>query len=354
MPITFSKLKQVLDLNNERYSELSLDETYKLLVWEDRGRIFGPYSGDDSVGMAWVSEELSSPERYAGFKAKGGWNVGGDRLWVAPEFPFFTKQRSRFNESYTVQDSLDPGHYHFTKADEKQLKMSAELEAELYEHQHRRKTFSAERALSPCKNPLRDAMPEGVKYCGFTQSIELSDTSPLSPMELEIWNLFQVRAGGVFLIPYLGNDLDYVDYYAPSLGEVLNIHEHYASVKVESCAEHKVGFKAFQTFGRVGYLLQEGDGLWSLLIRSYYNNPSDTYIKEPSDRPGENGCSLFIYMNDTRSDGFAELETTGETFCASEKDRSALSLNYWFYRGELSDLKAVLSNLLGIGKSLEV
>lgn len=353
MAATFAQLRQLLGSHGENCRVFPLAGGASLLVWEDRGRIYGPFFGDDSEGMLWVPQELSSPETLSEFLNSGKWNAGGDRLWIAPEFPFFTKERAHFNESYTVQDSLDPGHYRFLPDPSGRLVFSAQLQAELYEHQYRKKSFDIIRAIEVCENPLRLSkdvlsLMDGVDYCGYTHSIDLTDTSPEAPMDLEIWNLCQVRAGGTFLIPYLGEEFEYVDYYAPSMDKVLTVHPGVAAIRVASAAEHKVGAKAFQTFGRVGYLLNCGREEWQLLVRNYSNNPSDLYIKEPSDRPGENGCSLFIYMNDTRGDGFAELESTGETFRAPEKCSSHFELNHWFFRGDLPRLQPIAQRLLGI------
>lgn len=358
MAATLAQLKQLLEAHGEHTRVLPLDGGASLLIWEDRGRIYGPFWEEDSEGMLWVPREFSSADTLRAFLEGGGWNAGGDRLWIAPEFPFFTKERARFQESYTVQDSLDPGHYQFLPGEDTRVTLSAQLHAQLYEHRYQQKSFSATRVLEPCANPLRSSreflsLMDQVDYCGYSQAIHLTDTSPEAPMDLEIWNLCQVRAGGVFLIPYLGDRFEYVDYYAPSQGKVLTVHPGVAAIRVDSRAEHKVGAKAFQTFGRVGYLLRCGQDVWQLLIRNYYNDPSDPYIKDPSDRPGENGCSLFVYMNDTRGDGFAELESTGRTFRAPERCSSRLDLKYWFFRGSLSALQPIAKGLLNVDLTQE-
>lgn len=353
MQIPFSVLRSVLEQHNEHYRILPIGGEQKLLIWEGGGRFFGPYSDGLSCGLLWTPEALSSAAAFAAFRQAGGWNLGGDRLWVAPEFPFFTKQRAKFNETYTVQPSLDPAHYRFAEAPEGEVLLESVLEAELYESEYAHKKFFAQRRLRPDRNPLLQSrryaeLMQNIRYCGFTQEILLRDLSMRAPMELEIWNLCQVRAGGVFIVPHLGKEAEFVDYYTPSMGKVLSLRDGYAAVSVCSEAEHKLGFQAYQTFGRVGYFLPEVDGTWSLLIRNYRNDPSDRYIKEPSNRSGENGCSLFIYMNDTRTDGFAELETAGQTFGRNGQDTSSLALNYWFFRGSFSGLQKISEVLLGV------
>lgn len=353
MQIPFSTLRSVLERHNEHYRIMPIGGDYKLLVWEGGGRFYGPYSDELSVGLLWTPEALSSPDALAAVRRTGGWNLGGDRFWVAPEFHFFTKERAKFDESYTVQPSLDPAQYRFAEASEGEVILESVLDAELFESKYERKKFFVQRRLYPNRNPLLQSsryaeLMRDILYCGFTQELLLRDLSVQSPMESEIWNLCQVRAGGVFIVPILGGDAEYVDYYTPSNGNVLSLRQSYAAICVRSEAEHKLGFKAYQTFGRVGYFLPESDGTWSLLIRNYRNDPAARYLKEPSDRPGENGCSLFLYMNDTRADGFAELETTGSAFGLNGHNDSVLALNYWFFRGALPGLQRISEVLLGV------
>lgn len=353
MITTFGQLKELITQLGEHYAILPIGADEKLLIWEEAGRAFGPYTAEDSVGLYWTDGALANAETCRAFRRSGGWNVGGDRLWVAPEFPFFTKRRSEFNATYTVQRTLDPGETKLTAVTENEIVLESDMEAELYEHRYSAKKLRAARRFTPCENPLRfaagrDRWMQGVSFSGFCEDIRMEDLSPEAPMALELWELCQVRAGGVFLIPYYGERFDYVDYYAPSAGQVLSLHDGCACIRVRSCAEHKIGARSYQSTGRVGYLLPEGGGQYTLLIRNYWNNPSDRYLKEPSDRRGENGCSLFVYMNDTRGDGFAELETTGETFGENGEDASRLALYHWFFRGSLDALQPILQALLGI------
>lgn len=353
MIITFQQIKKLITQLGEHYALLPIGAGETLLIWQEAGRVFGPYEKEDSAGLFWTDGALNCASAYRTFRSSGGWNVGGDRLWVAPEFPFFTKKRREFQESYTVQSSLDPGITALSRNGANEVVLESRLEAELYEHRYSTKRLHTVRRFSRCENPLRCSsagisLMEGVRFSGFCQYIRMEDCSVDAPMALEIWNLCQVRAGGVFLIPHFGTQFDYVDYYALSAGQVLTFHDGCACIRVRSCAEHKIGARACQSVGRIGYLYPDEDGTYTLFIRNYWDNPSDRYLKEPSDRPGENGCSLFVYMNDTRSDGFAELETTGETFGGVEMPSSQLALYHWFYRGSMEALRPIMLELLGV------
>ncbi|MBN1836135.1 MAG: hypothetical protein JW820_09820, partial [Spirochaetales bacterium] len=71
------------------------------------GRIFGPFVGAESLG--WLSPLFGDPEGFRAAVAAGAWNLGGERLWLAPELRYCVRDRKRFLESYTVQPAMDPG-----------------------------------------------------------------------------------------------------------------------------------------------------------------------------------------------------------------------------------------------------
>ena len=349
--IEIKQLKNFLKKSGKTFREFSLDSRHKMLIQEDGCRIFGPYISDSSVPLTWINSKYPKSPSFDDFFNAGNWDMGGDRIWIAPEFPFFTKSREHFKESYTVQPGIDPADSHISSEAPGLIELSSLLQADLYESSWKHKRFHIRRQIRPLSNPLSAScvfsdLVTKVSYCGFQEHIYLEDFTPDAPMPLEIWNLFQVRPGGTFLIPYRGKTLDYVDYYAPSSGNVLSFENGLAKVKVHSHEEHKIGFKAYQTHGRVGYLLKLSENQWTLLIRNYYNNPSDPYIKEPSDTPGQTGCSLFIYMNDTRDDGFAELETTSTTFGYPDSGNGYMDLDFWFFTGTSENIQQIIDLLL--------
>ncbi len=116
MTVSLQELERVLHDRGEQFALMELSKRRRVLLAVDRGRIFGPFTSDGSGSISWISKELADPAAFDAFVAGGGWNVGGDRIWVAPEFPFFTKERKRFKETYTVQNTIDPGCYRITKS----------------------------------------------------------------------------------------------------------------------------------------------------------------------------------------------------------------------------------------------
>jgi hypothetical protein len=341
-----------------KYAVVQLAQGYTLVVMEYGGRLFGPFADEDAPSITWISDGLSSLENFKEFQKKGLWNPGGDRIWITPEFPFFTKNRADFFNSYTVQSGMDPADYHITD-DGGQVQLSTDISVSLFEHQYRNKKMYLEKTIRSCQNPLRHIQNKNLKetlFFGYEQEILLRDETPDSPMEMEIWDVCQINPGGKILIPYFGA-LDYVDYYNPMTKEIFQDKSGYAAVTIHSTKEHKIGFKSANTIGRGGYLNRLEDGTWYLFIKNFFNDPSSSYIKEPYNKPGQTGCSFFVYINGGPNDGyggFGEFENTGRTMGGrTGRPQTTDTILYWYFLGTPQALAGIAQTLLGCNISSE-
>ena len=59
------------------------------------------------------------------------------------------------------------------------------------------------------------------------------------------------------------------------------IDDHLVRYRMRAQGEHKLGVRAVAVTGRVGYLHEAGDGLWSLIVRNFFVNPSGEYVDVP-------------------------------------------------------------------------
>ena len=357
--VCLEQYKKVLNSQNVSYREIALEDGYTLIVIEDCGRLIGPFGPQNEHSLGWISSQTETPEKLNAFIKEHQWNWGGARIWVAPEFPFTVKDRTRFSETGTVQDSYDPAHYAASEDLDGNLVLEAKVGGELFEHKYKEKYLKVSRTVSPCDNPLRrlksfaDIMKD-VKYCGFSHYVTMKDLTPEEPMDLAVWSFNLFPAGGKYLIPYLGGELDYVDFYNPSFETVLYDRGSFAEITVNDNVEHKIGIKSDITFGRYGYIRKLEDEKYCLCICNYFNDPSDLNIKEPPYQPGENGCSLFVYTSDATKDGFTEMECTGKTFGGPNRKTGSLYENFWYYVGKKKSLLLIAGKLLGIPSNLDL
>jgi hypothetical protein len=86
--ITFNLIAQRYEQAGLRFDVLNLQNDYRVIVTQRGGRIFGPFLGEAGESILWANECHKSRESFEAFIYSGqdwSWNVGGDRVWIAPE-----------------------------------------------------------------------------------------------------------------------------------------------------------------------------------------------------------------------------------------------------------------------------
>lgn len=309
------------------------------LVSEYGGRLYGPVFSDGK-SACWIPECMREDGPFLDCIASGAWNIGGERLWLAPELKFNVRDKKRFDESYDLPREIDPGEYILARS-ANGADLSADMRFEARETGER-KSIRIRREYRPCPNPLRerDALMDGVLYAGYSHEITLEDDD--KDAAVEPWTLTQLAAPGRMIVE-LRPGWIYADYYAP-VGENLESAERAARLNVTGRHVYKVGFRAEDCTGRLGYTYFQ-DGECILSVREFYSQASNAYTKEPADRPGVRGFSAHVYADDGRNGSFTELETSGRS---TAHGRCADMQYMWTFKGEPGKVAGIAEVLLGV------
>lgn len=343
------KLKTILSRLQEAgipFRTLALEGGLSLLVTERGGRVFGPFAGPEEDGLFWVSPVFASRERFADFLRSGAWNMGGDRVWIAPEIQFSVADRSRFWETLQTPPAVDPGHWALSDApDGVLLENDLTLPARVIARGD--VSLCVKRKIRPAENPLRclpgaKALMEGVQYAGYDHLLHLAGSGPASA---ECWNLLQVVPEGQVYIPMYAPCRG-VDYYEPA-GELEQLRPGGVLLAATGSRRYKVGYRAACVTGRLGYATHWA-GQCCLVVRNFFNSPSASYREEPPAAPGVNGFSVHVYNDDGASGGFAELECNlpgiaGATGYSASMDR----VSTWIFLGAAHRLRPIAAAVLG-------
>lgn len=334
------------------YEELPLQNGYTVLCTQRGGRILGPFDPDSGESVWWLNVAWKNEKSFGAFIRSGDWNMGGDRLWVEPEMPFFVPNRMNFFSSYTVQPQLDPGNYTLESTGTC-VSMAQKVTARTFEVDCGQKRFAIAREVRPAEDPLRAlpdsrAISEPVVHCGLRQRVTLTAMDQNTEVYLEPWLLTQINPQGKLLIPCVG-DGSFVDYYEPIPASMYRKGSTALEISVTGNRRFKLGFRSAQTVGRAGYYGRLGSGKSYLFLRFYGNNPSNVYCGDPFDRPGLYGCSLYLYNDSGSLGGFAEFENAGTTISGDTGFRTASDdTSYHLYFGEPEALRAVSHIFLGV------
>lgn len=349
--ITLQQCIDSLEANGLAYGILSLQDGAQALISAYTGHVLGPFIGPGGESLLWTSPAMADADALGELAAVRDWNIGGDRIWIAPEIQYFVGDRTRYRETLAVPQQMDPGAYALAQAGEDAWTLTQEVTMEAHNLNTGAKTLQVERLLRPTPDPLRNLsryaeLADGVRYAGYEQFVTLTDVEPNTILS-ESWSLAQVNPGGRLWIPCTV-EAEITDYYAPIDDEHLQRVPGFLCLLISGHTQYKVGLQAAQVFGRMAYANTLDDGRAYLVVRGFHNNPSAPYLEEPPDVPGRSGHAMHVYNDDGGLGGFGELECGGQAI-GGAIGHSAWTDRYllWFYVGAPARIDAIFAALIG-------
>ena len=352
--ISFYETVLRLQENSLPFEVLELDNQAKVIIMQQGGRIIGPFF-NESKSIIWMHPAWSNASSWSKFLSDKNWNIGGERVWIAPEIQFCIQDRCNPAQSYSLPKAMDPANYLLTRSHTQTIHLSTDMILDTFNYTTLQQQLTIERTISPAVNPLHqfkssEQLNEMVEYCGYTHTITLK-TPPFPTVISETWDLMQIRQGGTVILPLMGKP-PIGWYYRPKSNSCMHIKDSVSAVFMQPENLFKFGIPAAYCSGRVGYLYHEEDSItWSLLIRSYFVNPSGIYSEEPFDSSGDSGYAFHLYNSGDTSNRFGELECQGEAIGTDlENTQSSDKMLTWFHQGNLSSLIKIASILLHMPK----
>lgn len=352
--VTYRQVADRLQEQGFDYAVLDLQDGAKVIVSQRGGRIFGPFLSEDGECSCWINDAFADRDAFERFlSSDDDWNLGGERVYIAPESQYYVRDRSDLWGSYFLPEVVDPGRYALSQTQPGMCVLHQEMVLEALNIATGQKALRLERVIQPAEDPLRylsdsQDLMRGVTYAGYQETTTLSEHR-LDQIMSQVWSILQIDSGGVVLIPSSPR-VEVTTYQGVADDSVLVIHPHHVELKVTGDREYKFGLKATHVFGRVGYLNALGDGRASLIVRSFFSNPSAAYVDEPSHLPGQRGDSVQVYNDNGDLGGFGELECFGQAIGGATGRSSASDhMSLWLYVGDTDKVKEITTHLLGIG-----
>jgi hypothetical protein len=323
----------------------------RIVISQYGGRVFGPFLSPASESIFWTNRAFATPAAFEAWMTAGQSNLGGERLWIAPEIQYNVRDRTRFDETYAVPTQIDPGCYALDQPRASEWRLAQVMKLDVYHVASGTKDLRVEILIRRVDDPLRhvSAYPrliDGVIFAGYEQTITLGERRHDAIMSAA-WNLIQLNPGGVILIPAFPG-VEWTDYYDPAR-ELQTFLPGHVQAQITGQRRYKLGYRAAYLTGRVGYFNTLGDGRAYLIVRQFFNNPSNPYVNEPGRVPGAWGDSVQVYNDGGALGGFGELEVHGQTIGGTTgRSASRDQLVLWLYAGPLDRIKDLMPYLLGI------
>jgi hypothetical protein len=350
--ITYRQVVARLEESALPYGILTLQQGASIVISQRGGRILGPFLTPDSESILWINDVFTSPDAFKKFLDSNHWNLGGERVWMAPELQYAVPDRNNFWGSYTLSPQVDPGHYILEQVKSGQWRLSQDMNLDVYTSTTSRKELHLERLISIAEDPLRKLsnyvdLVDGITFFGYEQRMTLSETRH-DDLLSQTWSLVQLNPGGMLLISALPT-VEYTCYYEPVDDNIHSIHNNYVRLKITGDRRYKLGYKAVHILGRLAYFNHLNNDRAYLIVRNFFNNPSAPYPDEPYHLPGHQGDSVHIYNDDGGLGGFGELECQGQAI-GGETGKSVITdqMVLWFYIGAPDKVKELVKHLIGV------
>ncbi|MEA3334344.1 MAG: DUF6786 family protein [Chloroflexota bacterium] len=352
--ITQSQVLQRLQEHGLQHTVVELDGGARIVVMQRGGRILGPFLPGDGGSILWLNDVWADSDAFSAYLAGNEWNLGGERVWIAPEIQFSVRDRYDFWNTVQCPPAVDPGNYSLDQASAGEVTLCQRMVLEAYNIASGSKELYLKRHIRPAANPLRalsqfKELMDGVGYAGYEHAVELSETTS-DDIVSEGWSLLQLHAGGILIIP-ASPKVEYSDYFDPIDSDHQTIHQDagYVAVRISGRRQFKVGYKSAHVQGRLAYLSRLNDSHFYLLIRNFFNNPSSLYAEEPPHLPGCRGHSIHVYNDDGDFGGFGELEVMAQTIGGETGRRSSSEqFLFWLFVGPGDRLELLAEHLLGV------
>jgi hypothetical protein len=317
-------------------------------------RVLGLFAPHSEQNFFWTHPALGAVESAKAFYASDVWhNSGGDRTWLAPEVDFFLPNYPDLSfDGYWQPRQLDPGNYEIVRAGDKSVlvnrltltssrsKASVDLEI----------TKSVEPALNPLRYERSWKDLADVEYAGYTQrtTLELVGSSADGPLQVGLWDLLQMPHGGELLVSTYRR-AEAKLYFGAVGPEDLIISDHLIRYRMRASGEHKLGFRAVDMTGRVGYLYPTDDQA-ALVVRNFAVNPSGEYVDVPWTETANRGYAGQTCNVNSALGSFSELEYHVPAIgTGTGSVRSVDVSQVWAYRGSQAKIQALAKSLLSSG-----
>jgi hypothetical protein len=152
--ISYRTLISRLEENNLPYGVLPLQNGIRAVITQRGGRIY-PFLDEESPCLFWVNSAFVEPKAFKDFLDSGHWNLGGDRIWIAPEVQYSISDRNDFSGSFHLQEQMDPGHYQLEPAPNGSWHLHQDFKMDAHILAFGSKELYIDRLIHKVEDPLR-------------------------------------------------------------------------------------------------------------------------------------------------------------------------------------------------------
>lgn len=223
----------------------------------------------------------------------GGWNLGGERLWIGPETDWFWQRIGKPDFAFhRVPTAFNPDHWTVTRRDGTSCRGEIEITLPCA-HRDTHLRLGLARTF--------DLLPATGDSLAFRISTTLEILSGTPGQPVDLWSILQLPPGGRMFAPTNG-PAAVRDYFDPCPAGESTTAPGLFELKIGGPSMFKLGLQPGTCTGHLAYARPVGDR-WLVLSRRFPLYPDLPYCDSPLDAPGTQGDAVQFF-NDGHSFGF--------------------------------------------------
>ena len=231
------------------------------------------------------------------------WNVGGDRLWVAPETAWFWKTLDRVDfTQYEVPPALDPGQWKSVRHETDFCEMTQHV---ALPHRHKNRTYDFDLTRRFTRVVLKNPPFSACVAYHSENELDLSASAD-DAQRIDTWSLLQVPVGGVMSVG-VRPDAKWRDYFTPMPRTSWSQERGALHLKINGDEQYKIGLPPEALTGRAAYAREVGDET-VIVLRQWEPQSWLSFCDAPMSDLHSAGDALQVYSDDGGAGSFGEME----------------------------------------------
>jgi len=233
----------------------------------------------------------------------GDWNVGGDRLWVAPEVDWFWNSAKRPDvQQYQIPATVDPGRWQVENLEPSSCRWRQRSRVEC---RHRKSAVDIE--LTRCISLVADAdVPYFTQWMAYRTDNELRVLSGTKGQRIGLWSLLQIPAGGQLIFPCRSKPAFRL-YFGSIPPALWSRTAEQVTCRITGDHQYKIGFAPDVIRGRMIYARPVKGGQL-VTYREFHPQPWRDYADRPLSALQTQGDAVQVYNDSGKYGGFGEME----------------------------------------------
>lgn len=231
------------------------------------------------------------------------WNIGGDRMWIAPEVDWYWTTLKKVDfQQYKIPEEVDPGNWEVAKTEDGYCRVRQDISMK-NNNRDSSIRFELTRSFTAVQT---GQMPYFRKHTAYQTDNELCIRGGTDGQKVGLWSILQVPAGGKMYTRCYGQT-PFRCYFGTITDNLWRKENDLLQLDITANQQYKIGIAPDSINGTVAYARKVSDE-YLVICRKFFPQPWRTYCDVPILDLKSQGDAIQVYNDDGEYGQFGEME----------------------------------------------